>query len=1324
MRKSTRFPSASRRVQPRRTPLGRTVGPAQVAAVFSALTLGAAIAPHAWAQQSDAWSTAPVDGTFTGINWTTGTTTPGAPTGTIASGDNLYFGTSSITTLNNDEAAGFGIGSFNFNVGASAYTITGNSFALGAAGITNNSTSLQTINDAFTLAATSAFTTTTGGGNLALGGVISGVGGITVAGTGITTLNAINTFSGGTTVNGGTLALGAGGGTAAVQGTVTINAGATLNLTATDALGYAAGQSVTALNVNGGTVNSSVAGNNGFLTNFNLTGGTVSSTGGGKFFFGGAGTSLTSNASATTSVFSAPIGIQNTALTITTAAGSVANGGADLAITGVISVFDTNAGTGIVKAGSGTLALTGANTYTGGTAVNAGTLAGTTIGLQGNVTDTTAVIFDQTLPVQFGGATIASGTYAGVISGAGTVAKNNAGIVILSGANTYTGATAINGGILYVNGSLATASAVSVASGARLGGTGTVGTATIASGGSVEGGQNKAGTLTLSGLTFNGTATAFFGNLSNYTTTPAIAAGALTTTGANSVALTINGTIPGAGTYQLISYTGGAIGGTGQSAFTLGTLPNRATGNLVFTTGLIALNVTGSDFLIWTGGATNTWDTTNPNFKLNSNGQAATYINNPGDSVVFDDTAGAAHTTVNLNSGNLTPTSVTFNNSALNYTLQGASAITGVTGLTKTGTGTLTITNANTYTGLTAINGGILSLGNAGAVGTTGTISFGGGTLQYTASNTTDYSGRFSTAANQAYSIDTNGQAVTFATALGSAGGSLTKSGTGALTLSAFETYTGGTIINGGTLTLTKGGGAGNVQGVVTVNAGGTLNLAAGDAIGYNADGTQVTTLNVNGGTVNNSSNGNEGFRTNLNLTGGAVTGGGILRFNNATAGSTSITSNASAVSSTIAPGVDAFNGPLNINVASGTVPSGVDLLISGPIYTNSIVKTGAGYLNLTGQGTFTGPVTVSAGRLNIGASSADNGSSGPLGLSNNGKTITVSAGATLSGTNTNWFGNQGNTNLPTITVNGGTITAARYTAVGPLNLNAASMVNTDTTDTGNYQSFALRGNVTVGGAAASTISTTAASATTGGVHLGTNTVFTVADATGNSNVDLTVSAPLRNVSGDFGAGAGGFTKAGPGTMVLSGANTYTGPTAVNVGTLLVNGSTAAGAVTVGTTGATPTTGILGGTGTIAGATTVNAGSTITGADVGTVGALTLQSTVTLTGGTYVVDISGATADKLTITGALTLTNANITFNGTPTAASYVLATFASETGTFAGTAPSGYTFQFNANGTELDLTSTAVPEPATWMAGCLLVGLTGLSQRRKVRTWLTLARG
>ena len=81
--------------------------------------------------------------------------------------------------------------------------------------------------------------------------------------------------------------------------------------------------------------------------------------------------------------------------------------------------------------------------------------------------------------------------------------------------------------------------------------------------------------------------------------------------------------------------------------------------------------------------------------------------------------------------------------------------------------------------------------------GTSGTIAFGGGTLQFTANNAADYSSRFSSAASQAYKLDTNGRNVTLLSALTSSGGSLTKSGAGTLTLSGSNTYSGGTTVAG-----------------------------------------------------------------------------------------------------------------------------------------------------------------------------------------------------------------------------------------------------------------------------------------------------------------------------------------------------------------------------------------------------------------------------------------------------------------------------------------------------------------------------------------------
>lgn len=148
--------------------------------------------------------------------------------------------------------------------------------------------------------------------------------------------------------------------------------------------------------------------------------------------------------------------------------------------------------------------------------------------------------------------------------------------------------------------------------------------------------------------------------------------------------------------------------------------------------------------------------------------------------------------------------------------------------LTKTGTGVLTLAGTNTYTGNTAINSGVLAAGSSGALGTTGIISFGGGTLRFTAANTTDYSSRFATTANQTFRIDTNGQTVTFAGSLTSTGGSLIKSGTGTLILSGANAYTLDTTINEGVLQLGANGAIANTRILFfasTAPAGTTLRL-------------------------------------------------------------------------------------------------------------------------------------------------------------------------------------------------------------------------------------------------------------------------------------------------------------------------------------------------------------------------------------------------------------------------------------------------------------------------------------------------------------------
>lgn len=191
--------------------------------------------------------------------------------------------------------------------------------------------------------------------------------------------------------------------------------------------------------------------------------------------------------------------------------------------------------------------------------------------------------------------------------------------------------------------------------------------------------------------------------------------------------------------------------------------------------------------------------------------------------------------------------------------------ISGVGSLTKTGGGKLTLSGANSYVGTTAINAGTV---NAGVVdnGTTGplgkpttavgSITFGGGTLQYSGANNTDYSGRFSTAGSQSVSIDTAGRSVSFATAIVGSATTLTLTDTagtpGSLTLGATgNSYTGATTVNGGTL-LVNGTITG--KGAVAVNSGGTLSGSGSlsGAVAVNSGGmlspgnSGVGTLTVN----------------------------------------------------------------------------------------------------------------------------------------------------------------------------------------------------------------------------------------------------------------------------------------------------------------------------------------------------------------------------------------------------------------------------------------------------------------------------------------------
>jgi autotransporter-associated beta strand protein/T5SS/PEP-CTERM-associated repeat protein len=254
-----------------------------------------------------------------------------------------------------------------------------------------------------------------------------------------------------------------------------------------------------------------------------------------------------------------------------------------------------------------------------------------------------------------------------------------------------------------------------------------------------------------------------------------------------------------------------------------------------------------------------------------------------------------AASTINLNAGGtlqigtgstsgvlLGGTGSVVNNGAIVFNRSDASTYSGVISgngaVTKQGAGTLTLSGNNSYTGGTTIGDGVLALGSANTVGTSGTITFGGGTLQYSASNTTDYSSRFSTSASQAYEIDTNGQNVTLASPLTSSGGTLTKSGTGTLTLSGNNSYTGGTTINGGVLQIGDGGTTGFIAGSVFNNA--SLIFNRSDATTYLASAISGTGTIQNAGTGTTTLTGQTSYTVPLVATAGRLIVGSTASMN------------------------------------------------------------------------------------------------------------------------------------------------------------------------------------------------------------------------------------------------------------------------------------------------------------------------------------------------------------------------------------------------------------------------------------------------------------
>lgn len=278
----------------------------------------------------------------------------------------------------------------------------------------------------------------------------------------------------------------------------------------------------------------------------------------------------------------------------------------------------------------GTINLGGANTFSGTTSFSAGATGGAQVNLKNRLalqnstvtlSSDAALVFDSSVTTDaftFGGlAANAAGTgynlalvnndansspialtvggnnnsttYKGVLSGGGSLIKTGSGTLTLGGTNTYTGSTMVSAGTLQVDGS--TASPTTVNSGATLAGDGLVNAAvTVNAGGKVVPGGNN---LTVYSLNFIGTGVIQVGNLSNHTTLAALKVNHALTVSGGAGAVTIN--LPTAlgynGTYHLIQFGSGLANASG---FQLGTVPALAWNQ----TGALQVNGNYLDYVI------------------------------------------------------------------------------------------------------------------------------------------------------------------------------------------------------------------------------------------------------------------------------------------------------------------------------------------------------------------------------------------------------------------------------------------------------------------------------------------------------------------------------------------------------------------------------------------------------------------------------------------------------------------------------------------------------------------------------------------------------
>ncbi|WP_176159344.1 beta strand repeat-containing protein [Prosthecobacter debontii] len=892
----------------------------------------------------------------------------------------------------------------------------------------------------------------------------------------------------------------------------------------------------------------------------------------------------------------------------------------------------------------GTIVLSGNNTFTGGVILNAGglrlgsanalnasgvntlTFATNTVAktftlngfsttmagiIQQGTTDVVTIENASATAATLTVANTANATFRGTLAdgtggGALTLVKTGSGTQTLSGtANTYTGGTVLNGGILNIaaDGSLgAVPSTVDPDNLTFNGGTlqfayaGSQaspslnvnrGITLLAGGGTLDTLANDtyyAGAITGAGsLTKNGTGLLILAGASDYSGETLITAGNLEIRHALALGSTAGGTS--------ITNTSGRL--------------NLSGGLTVVGESLISpylASVAGNN--TWTGsvqaaiGATLTFDAA-----------SGTQLNISGN-VNAADTGGSAHSFNLVGSG----TGVISGN------------ISNALTVTKSGTGAWTLSGNNTFTNGVALSQGELILGSYGALNSAapnvvtfsasantktlslqGTSSIVGGLVSTSATGVTTQNGGTTDAT---LTIQTSATRTYLgALADGSGGGklSLLKTGSGTQVLGSASTYTGSTtvaagtlqldfnqtgapasqilgsstalILSGGTFSLTGSSTAANAQTVQSLTVGAGLSTIS---LTRNATTAQDLVLNLgnittqNGGRVNfilpsgtqsatngirtTSSNDASGILGGWATVGGnnwaTVSGGNIVAYS-AYTDITNFSTGAGAVTplpNNANANVRIINGGTSGNIALESTTTNINTLLQTAtgeaiidVPTGSLLRLGTsgGIMLGTGAGNLTIGTTPNSGNLSAGGTTT--GTPGQLIFTDQsaGQTTTVNTAIRDNGTGIVSLVKNGPGLLILGATTNSTFTGATYINGGTVRISADSSLGT-------APASAVSGHLTLNGgtlqmAASFTLSTNR------GILLGEN----------GGTLDLqTFNTTYSGII----SGVGGLTKNGNGTLTLGGANTYDGVTTVNAGTVQVNHSQALGSTLGGTT--------------------------------------------------------------------------------------------------------------------------------------------------------------